>query len=44
MGYDECHLSMRSVQFEFAKPNDKAGKPPRIFITAIQEDDSSVDR
>ena len=44
MGYDECHLFMRSIQFEFAKHNDKAGKPPPIFITAIQEDDSTVDR
>ena len=44
MGYDECHLFMRSIQFEFAKFNDEAGKPPPVFITAIQEDDTGVDR
>ena len=44
MGFDECHLFLRFVQFEFASYKESAGKPPPIFITAVQEDDSSVDR
>ena len=44
MGYDEGHLFLRFVQFEFASFKHEAGKPPPVFITAIQEDDSSVDR
>ena len=44
MGYEDCHLFMRSIQFEFAKFKDDAGKPPPTFITAVQEDDSGVDR
>ena len=44
MGYDECHLFLRSVAFEFANPKKDAGKPPPLFITAVQEDDVSVDR
>ena len=46
MGYDECHLFLRFVQFEFASFKDDAGKPPPVFITALQEEDSesTVDR
>jgi len=44
MEYDECHLYLRPVQFEFAPFKEDAGKPPPVFITSIQEDDSAVDR
>ncbi|XP_064633719.1 uncharacterized protein LOC135491668 [Lineus longissimus] len=44
MGYDECHLFLRFVQFEYANFKENAGKPPPVFITAIQEDDTSVDK
>lgn len=44
MGYDESHLFMRSIQFEFATEKKDAGKAPPLFITAIHEDDSAVDR
>lgn len=44
MGYDECHLFLRFLQFEYAVYKEGAGKPPPLFITAVQEDDSSVDR
>ena len=45
MGYEECHLFLRFVQFEFANFKEKLRTPP-IFITAVQEDgdDTSVDR
>ena len=44
MEYDECHLYMRPVQFEFAPFKEDAGKPPPLLITSIQEDDSMIDR
>ncbi|KAK3736468.1 hypothetical protein RRG08_061911 [Elysia crispata] len=44
MGYPDFHLNMRFVQFEFASFKEKAGKPPPIFITAVQEDDTAVDK
>ncbi|KAL5014657.1 hypothetical protein ScPMuIL_008927 [Solemya velum] len=44
MGFDEYHLYIRNVQFEYAKKKEDAGKPPPIFITAVHEDDSAVDR
>lgn len=44
MGYDECHMFLRFVQFEFADHKEGAGAPPPVFITAIQEDDSMLDR
>lgn len=44
MEYDECHLYLRAVQFEFAPFKENAGKPPPVFITVVQEDDSLVDR
>ncbi|XP_041348511.1 uncharacterized protein LOC121368057 isoform X2 [Gigantopelta aegis] len=44
MGFEEFHLFMRFVQFEFANYKDDAGKPPPIFITSIQEDDSALDK
>ena len=44
MGFEEFHLFMRFIQFEFANFKDDAGKPPPIFITSIQEDDSALDK
>ncbi|XP_059209493.1 coiled-coil domain-containing protein 162-like [Centropristis striata] len=43
LGFDEFHLYLRPVQFEVAEQKDKAEQRP-VFITAILEDDSSVDR
>nr|KAG5699494.1 hypothetical protein BaRGS_020053 [Batillaria attramentaria] len=43
MGYDAAHLNLRLVQFEYASHRPTATKPPPIFITAIQDNDSSVD-
>ncbi|XP_076468617.1 uncharacterized protein LOC143299362 isoform X2 [Babylonia areolata] len=44
MGYDAAHLNMRLVQFEYTSHRPAASKPPPIFITAIQDNDSSVDK
>ncbi|XP_054470263.1 uncharacterized protein LOC129103702, partial [Anoplopoma fimbria] len=43
LGFDEFHLYLRPVQFEVAEQKDRAEQRP-VFITAILEDDSSVDR
>ncbi|XP_051881402.1 uncharacterized protein LOC127575509 [Pristis pectinata] len=44
MGFDEFHLYLRPVQFEFASHKEKADWPPPVFITSLLEDDSSIDR
>ncbi|KAL8186354.1 UNVERIFIED_CONTAM: hypothetical protein K2H54_069198, partial [Gekko kuhli] len=44
MGFDEFHLYLRPVYFEFATHKEKADQPPPIFITSLLEDDSGVDR
>ena len=44
MGFDECHLYMRFLQFDYAVHKEGAGKPPPLHITAVQDDDSGVDR
>ncbi|RXM28684.1 Coiled-coil domain-containing protein 162 [Acipenser ruthenus] len=44
MGFNEFHLYLRPVQFEFAAHREKADQPPPVFITALLEDDSQVDR
>ncbi|XP_062296819.1 uncharacterized protein si:ch73-242m19.1 [Scomber scombrus] len=43
LGFDEFHLYMRPVPFEVAERKDRAEQRP-VFITALLEDDSSVDR
>lgn len=43
LGFDEFHLYLRPVQFEVAEQKNQAEQRP-VFITAILEDDSSVDR
>ncbi|XP_048348944.1 uncharacterized protein LOC125430762 isoform X3 [Sphaerodactylus townsendi] len=44
MGFDEFHLHLRPVFFEFATYKEKADQLPPIFITSLLEDDSGVDR
>lgn len=43
LGFDEFHLYLRPVQFEVAEQKDQTDQRP-VFITAILEDDTSVDR
>ncbi|XP_073339210.1 uncharacterized protein [Pagrus major] len=43
LGFNDFHLYLRPVQFEVAEQKDKVEQRP-VFITAILEDDSSVDR
>ncbi|KAA8581911.1 coiled-coil domain-containing protein 162 [Etheostoma spectabile] len=43
LGFDEFHLYLRPVQFEVAAQKDTAEQRP-VFITAMLEDDISVDR
>lgn len=43
LGFDEFHLYMRPEQFEVAEQKDRTEQRP-VFITAVLEDDSSVDR
>ncbi|XP_030051526.1 uncharacterized protein LOC115465264 [Microcaecilia unicolor] len=44
MGFDEFHLYLRPVQFEFASGKVPGEQLPPTFITTLLEDDSSVDR
>nr|XP_034965158.1 uncharacterized protein LOC118082199 isoform X3 [Zootoca vivipara] len=45
MGFDEFHLYLRPVHFEFATHKEKADQPSPIFVTSLLEHrDSSVDR
>ncbi|KAJ8047612.1 hypothetical protein HOLleu_06654 [Holothuria leucospilota] len=44
MGFDEYHLFLMCVQFDFASFKENADHPPPLFITALQEDDPNVDR
>lgn len=44
MGFDEFHLYLRPMYFEFATEKEKSDQPPPTFITCLFEDDSSVDR
>ncbi|XP_038656938.1 coiled-coil domain-containing protein 162-like [Scyliorhinus canicula] len=44
MGFDEFHLYLRPLQFEFAAFKEKADQPPPVFITTLLEDNSHVDR
>ncbi|XP_042292989.1 uncharacterized protein si:ch73-242m19.1 isoform X2 [Thunnus maccoyii] len=43
LGFDEFHLYMRPEQFEVAEQKDRTEQRP-VFITAVLEDDSSIDR
>ncbi|XP_044531340.1 uncharacterized protein LOC123246558 [Gracilinanus agilis] len=44
MGFDEFHLYLRPVYFEFSSHKEKAEQPPPTFITTLLEDNSRVDR
>ncbi|XP_042300836.1 uncharacterized protein LOC121918885 isoform X2 [Sceloporus undulatus] len=45
MGFDEFHLYLRPVYFEFATHKEKADQPASVFITSLLDhQDSSVDR
>ncbi|XP_044147086.1 uncharacterized protein LOC122935380 [Bufo gargarizans] len=44
MGYNQFHLYLRPVQFEFASHKDQGEQKPPMFITSLIEDDSCVDR
>ncbi|XP_075058991.1 uncharacterized protein LOC142144265 [Mixophyes fleayi] len=44
MGFNEFHLYLRPVQFEFASHKEHADQMPPMFITSLLEDDSCVDR
>ncbi|XP_036448688.1 coiled-coil domain-containing protein 162 [Colossoma macropomum] len=43
MGFDEFHLYVRPVQFEFAAKKEIPKQPP-LFITTLLQDSSCVDR
>ncbi|XP_039725921.1 uncharacterized protein LOC120608203 [Pteropus medius] len=44
MGFEEFHLYLRPVQFEFASHKDKVDHLPPIFITSLLEDSDCIDR
>eukprot|EP00073_Rattus_norvegicus_P041726 XP_008771243.1 PREDICTED: transmembrane protein FLJ37396 isoform X3 [Rattus norvegicus] len=44
MGFEESHLHLRPIPFEFASHKDKVDPPPPVFITSLLEDSSRVDR
>ncbi|XP_077636167.1 uncharacterized protein LOC144244680 [Crocuta crocuta] len=44
MGFEEYHLYLRPVHFEFASHKDKVDHPPPVFITSLLEDSDRVDR
>nr|KAF6506166.1 hypothetical protein HJG63_007982 [Rousettus aegyptiacus] len=44
MGFEEFHLYLRPVHFEFASHKDKVDHPPPIFITSLLEDSDCIDR
>lgn len=44
MGFEEFHLYLRPVHFEFASHKDKVDLPPPVFMTSLLEDSSRVDR
>ncbi|VDN27549.1 unnamed protein product [Dibothriocephalus latus] len=45
MGYDEFHLFIRPIQFEAAKYKEGAEEArPLLYITAVQDDDSMLDK
>ncbi|XP_010987955.3 coiled-coil domain-containing protein 162 [Camelus dromedarius] len=44
VGFEEFHLYLRPVHFEFASHKDKVVHPPPVFITSLLEDSDRVDR
>ncbi|XP_033619330.1 LOW QUALITY PROTEIN: uncharacterized protein Ccdc162p [Fukomys damarensis] len=44
MGFEEFHLHLRPVHFEFASHKDKVDQSAPVFITSLLEDSGRVDR
>ncbi|XP_054554135.1 uncharacterized protein LOC119251499 [Talpa occidentalis] len=44
MGFEEFHLYLRAIHFEFASYKDKVDCSPPAFITSLLEDSDRVDR
>ena len=44
MGFDDFHLFMRYIQFDFARVKDSAGKPPPLVVTDLTMEESNIDR
>nr|XP_025715055.1 LOW QUALITY PROTEIN: uncharacterized protein LOC112813981 [Callorhinus ursinus] len=44
MGFEEFHLYLRPVHFEFAPLKEKVDHPPPVFITSLLKDSDQVDR
>ncbi|XP_014386760.1 PREDICTED: transmembrane protein FLJ37396 [Myotis brandtii] len=44
MGFEEFHLHLRPVHFEFATHKDMVDHPPPVFITSLLENSDRVDR
>ncbi|XP_052607475.1 LOW QUALITY PROTEIN: uncharacterized protein LOC128118689 [Peromyscus californicus insignis] len=44
MGFEEFHLYLRPVPFQFASHKDKVDPPPPVFMTSLLEDSGRVDR
>ncbi|XP_012924408.2 putative uncharacterized protein C6orf183 homolog isoform X3 [Heterocephalus glaber] len=44
MGFEEFHMYLRPVHFEFASHKDKVDQSAPVFITSLLEDSGQVDR
>ena len=44
MGFENFHLFMRYIQFDFAKLNNDAGKLPPLYVNDLSMEDSKIDK
>ena len=44
MGFEEYHMFLRYVQFDFAKYKENAGVPLTVFVNELNSEDSKIDR
>ena len=44
LGFEEYHMFLRYVQFDFAKFKENAGIPLSVFVNEINPEDSTIDR
>jgi hypothetical protein len=44
MGFEEYHMFLRYVQFDFAKYKENAGVPQSVFVSEIHPEDTQIDR
>jgi hypothetical protein len=44
MGFEEFHMYLRYVQFDFAKFKENAGNPPPLFVSELNPEESQIDR